>query len=415
MAVITAIAAPAANAPNLLKRALLIAAASRLGVFVTAVVATYVFHLGGALQRSRAPHAALPFAGVAAHLVNAWGNWDGAWYIRIAEHGYAAANNTAAFSPLLPLCVRGLGAALGGEYLVAGIVIALAAYFAAVVVLYRFVALDLGSRVAFWSVVFISIFPTAFFFQAVYTEAPFLLLTLSCLYWSRTARWWPAGLAGLLAVLTRTSAVLLVVPMAVYYLQQCGWRWRRANRRLAALALVPLGLALWIVYLATAFGQPLLFARAQGHWRRALAFPLVTPWRAAETAVNGARQVLSGQSVHAYFPIQPGANVIGTAIENLIAFVLLLGVVALFVYGLRRLPAAYSAWTVLAAGYPLFFPGRYVPLSSYARFVLVAFPLFVSVAVLCERRPRLRAALVALSLGGLIALTGMFAVYAWVA
>jgi hypothetical protein len=56
-----------------------------------------------------------------------------------------------------------------------------------------------------------------------------------------------------------------------------------------------------------------------------------------------------------------------------------------------------------------------VPLSSYARFVLVAFPLFVAVAVLCERRPRLRAALLALFTGGLIALTGMFAVYAWVA
>jgi hypothetical protein len=219
----------------------------------------------------------------------------------------------------------------------------------------------------------------------------------------------------LLAVLTRTSAVLLVVPMAVYYLQQRGWRWRRADRRLAALALVPLGLALWIVYLATAFGQPLLFARAQGHWRRALVFPLVTPWRAAETAVDGARQVLSGQSAHAYFPIQPGGNVIGTAIENLTAFVLLVGVVALFVYGLRRLPAAYSTWTLLAAGYPLFFPGRYVPLSSYARFVLVAFPLFVAAAVLCERRPRLRAALLAIFTGGLIALTGMFAVYAWVA
>jgi len=415
VAVVTAIAAPAAGPPSLLKRALLVAAASRLGVFVTAVAATYLFRLGGALQRSRAPHAALPFAGVAAHLVNAWGNWDGAWYIRIAEHGYAAADNTAAFSPLLPLCVRGLGAALGGEYLIAGILIALAAYFAALVVLYRFVALDLGPHVAFWSVVFISVFPTAFFFQAVYTEAPFLLLTLSCVYWSRKARWWPAGLAGLLAVLTRTSAVLLVVPMAVYYLQQRGWRWRRTDRRLAAIALAPLGLALWVVYLAAAFGQPLLLARAQGHWRRALVFPLVTPWRAAETAVDGARQVLSGQSAHAYFPIQPGGNVIGTAIENLTAFVLLVGVVALFVYGLRRLPAAYSTWTLLAAGYPLFFPGRYVPLSSYARFVLVAFPLFVAAAVLCERRPRLRAALLALFTGGLIALTGMFAVYAWVA
>jgi hypothetical protein len=203
--------------------------------------------------------------------------------------------------------------------------------------------------------------------------------------------------------------------MAIYYLQQRGWRWRRADRRLAAIALVPLGVALWLAYLWAAFGEPLLFARAQGHWRRALAFPFVTPWHAAQTAVEGARQLLSGQRAHVYFSIQPGGNVNGTAVENLTAFVLLVGVAALFVYGLRRLPAAYSAWTLMAASYPLCFPGRYVPLSSYARFVLVAVPLFVALAVLCERRPRLRAALLALFAAGSIGLTGMFAVYAWVA
>jgi hypothetical protein len=401
--------------PNLLKRALLVAAASRLVVFVTAVGATYLFRLGGALHRAYAPHAALPFAGVAAHLFNTWGNWDGAWYIRIAGHGYAVADNSAAFSPLLPLLVRGLGTVLGGAYLIAGMIIALAAYFAAMVVLFKFVQLDLGPRVAFWSVVLISVFPTAFFFQAVYTEAPFLLLTLACLYWSRTGRWWLAGLAGLLAVLTRTSAVLLVVPMAVYYFTERGWSWRRADRRLAALALVPVGLGLWIAYQAAAFGQPLLFMHAQTHWRRALALPLVAPWRATVTAVQGARQLLSGQSAHAYFAIQPGGHMVGTAIENIALFLLLGGVVALFVYGLRRLPAALSAWTLMAAGYPLLYPVRYVPLSSYARFVLVTFPLFVALAVLCENRPRLRTAFVALFAVGSIVLTGMFAVYAWVA
>lgn len=402
-------------APNLLRRGLLVAAASRVIFFVTAVVATYVFRLGGAIHRAVAPHAALPFTGVAAHLFNPWGNWDGAWYIRIAEHGYAVGDNSTAFSPLLPLLVRGLGTVFGGAYLIAGMLIAVAAYIAAMALLFRFVALDLGPRIAFWTIVFISVFPTAFFFQAVYTEAPFLLLTVACLYWSRSARWWLAGLAGLLAVLTRTSAVLLVLPMAVYYFQQRDWGWRRADWRLAALALVPAGLALWIGYQAAAFGRPLLFAQSQGHWRRALAFPVVAPWRAAVTAVQGAHQLLSGQSARAYFPIQPGGHLVGTAIENIALFLLLVGVVALFVYGVRRLPAAWSAWTLMAAGYPLLYPVRYVPLSSYARFVLVAFPLFVALAVLCERRPRLRAALITLFAAGAVVLTGMFAVYAWVA
>ena len=43
--------------------------------------------------------------------------------------------------------------------------------------LYKLTADLLGERLAFWTVTFLSIAPTSFFFQAIYTESLFLLLS----------------------------------------------------------------------------------------------------------------------------------------------------------------------------------------------------------------------------------------------
>ncbi len=94
--------------------------------------------------------------------------------------------------------MRGTGYVFGGNLVIAGIVISLACYAGVVVVLFRLVALDFGERTAFRAVLYVSIFPTAFFFQAVYGESLFLLTALLSIYWCRTVHWRLAGLAALL-------------------------------------------------------------------------------------------------------------------------------------------------------------------------------------------------------------------------
>ena len=84
-------------------------------------------------------------------------------------------------------------------------------------------------------------------------------------------------------------------------------------------------------------------------------------------------------------------------------------------YAARRLPAAYSLYGAAAALFPLFFPARFVPLLSYPRFMLVAFPLFVAMAVFTRDRPRAHAAILVAMVLGLTALTSLFAIFAWVA
>ena len=84
----------------------------------------------------------------------------------------------AAFWPLYPLLV-GLGHLLSGwSVQLVGVVLSHLAFLPALVLLHRLVRLDFGAAAAGRTVWLVALFPTAFFFSAVYTESLFLFLTV---------------------------------------------------------------------------------------------------------------------------------------------------------------------------------------------------------------------------------------------
>jgi hypothetical protein len=392
-----------------------VAAASRVLVLVVGFAAASLIGIRQHGWSWRFPAGAETFDGFLGSLLNPWAHWDGVWYIKIAHAGYADADGSTAFFPLFPLILRLLGTLFGGDLLVAGIVLSLVCFAVSVYVLFKLVALDFDDRVATRAVIYLSVFPTSFFLQAVYTESLFLLLTLACFYWAREERWRLAGLAGLLAALTRSTGVLLVIPMAVYYFQRRGWRLRRADANIANLLMVVEGLLIWMAYLSLSFGKPLLFAEVQDQWRRGLMLPNVTIGRALEGAAQGARQLLSGQYLDLYWPVAQPSDAYTVAAANLIGLAFLVVAGLCLAYGLRRLPPAYSLYGVAVVVYPLFFPAKYVPLLSFPRFALAAFPVFVALALFTRDRPRAHAAIVVAMLLALVALTARFALFDWVA
>jgi hypothetical protein len=415
---LTAASSEAAAAPagsGLLRRALLLAGGSRVVLLLVTFAAAAIIGVPSPSWTRRFPAGAEVFHGALGWLLNPWAHWDGTWYIKIAQYGYSSADGTAAFFPLYPLLLRGVGYVFGGNLVIAGIVISLACYAGVVVVLYRLVALDFGQRTAFRATLYLSIFPTAFFFQAVYGESLFLLAALLCFYWCRTAHWRLAGLAALLAALTRSIGVLLIVPMAVMYLQSIDWSWRRLDWRAASLLLPAEGLLMWMAFLALAFGNPVLFLTSQGQWHRGLATPNYALWRGLESVVQGLRQLLSGQSAHQYWPVEGNGSPFALANVNIAAFLITAAACVLLLYGVRRLPLAYTVWSLLTIGFPLLFPNTFQPLYSMPRFVLAAFPVFIALALFTERRPRAHLVVVVVSSVVLVALTVQFAIFAWVA
>ena len=279
-----------------------VAIGSRLLLMAVAVVTAAVIGVRSRALFLRDPAHAEVLEGFAKRLFEPWAHWDGVWFVRIAADGYAAYDFSPAFFPLYPLMMRVLAPLTAANYVIAGVLISLACYAAAMLLLYRLARAELGARVALWSVVFISLFPTALVFQAVYSESLFLLLAISCFAAARRGNWLWAGVAGLLATLTRSSGLALLLPLAVMW-----WEQRHAlalrlpggparakvqPRRpafgtLAYLLLIPGGLALYMAYLWRVFGDPWRFGVVQGNWGRGLSAPWSAAWNGAVEGVRG--------------------------------------------------------------------------------------------------------------------------------
>jgi hypothetical protein len=341
--------------------------------------------------------------------LNYWAHWDGAWYSEIATQGYGVrALESTAFFPLYPMLVK-FGSALPGGPAVWGVLISLLCIFFAMFFVYR-IAEDLyGVRAAKVATLALAFFPTAFFLNAVYTEALFLALTAGTVWAARVRRnLLLAGLLGAFAAATRNLGVLLVIPLFFEWL-----RYRRefGVRGLAGLALVPAGLAGYAIFLRERFGAPLVFAGQQSaYWERELTDPLTTVGRAWHTAGDGLRYVLDPSSLFLGSPAGPSLEA-----SNTLNLVFLIFFLLLMLAGFAVLPPGLSLYAFLIVMLPVLTPAPEFPLMSLPRFVLGAFPIFLVLGYLLSRsRPALILYLL-LSSGLGVALTVLFTTWRWVA
>ncbi|MBV8073784.1 MAG: glycosyltransferase family 39 protein, partial [Candidatus Eremiobacteraeota bacterium] len=205
-----------------------------------------------------------------------WGRWDAVHYIEIAVGGYYGTDM--AFFPLYPALIA-LVSKLTGNHLLAGLIISNAAFFFGLLFFYKLVEHQYNRTVAQRAVFYISIFPTAIYFSAAYTESLFFALTVASFYYIREHKWLAAGILGYFAALTRVEGVLLAVPMAIEWLgspaakSALQYPLDNALRPLAGIALIPLGLATYMGYLWVLRGDPLYFSHVQVNWNRHLAPP----------------------------------------------------------------------------------------------------------------------------------------------
>lgn len=404
--------------------------------FWTSRLAVWAAGLLGLLWLGRAPDTerfdpggvTTPFSGLGDLLVAPAARWDAVWFLAVAEQGYGGSPDhaKAAFFPLYPLLARIVGTPLGSS-LLGGLAVSLACLFAALVLLRRLAALELGERDAGATVLLVAFFPTAFFFSAVYSESLFLLLSVATLLAARRGRWAWAGALGALAALTRNSGVLLLVPALLLYLygpradrpggEAPGARWRPRHRLepdVLWLALIPLGLLAYLAYLGIALGAPLAPLEAQRLWARE-AIPLGGIWQGAEAAWLGLRQLAHGSPSPVFFTAA-GGDPFANAGQNLMLFGFLVLALVALVGALRRLPLAYGAYAAVALAVALSSPVAAQPLMSLPRFVAVLFPLHMWLASwLGERGERSveRAVAVCAVLLGL--LTAQFARWGFVA
>lgn len=321
----------------------------------------------------------------------AWAHWDANQYDYIADHGYEFWWKTA-FFPLYPLLQRCLTVFMHNP-LIAGLIISNVAGLGMLIVLYRLVEEDFDSECAYRTALYLSVFPTAFFFAAAYTESLFLFLALLSFYNMRRGHWWLAGLCGLLAALTRQAGLFLLVPFYCEYLRQRvdlqSWRSIASapGRLLRSLlhfdvlagALVVVGLGIFVAYCYYRFHVFFPFSRAEaGYWNRDLHDP---SWAIIRTMrlIRHSPGLLSFRALR---------NILDLG-QVLYIFVL----IVLSVVGPWRFRGA--VWTYAVYGVMLYFclqlyPVRdfTFPLQSVPRYMLEVFPAFIVLARI-DKYPRI--------------------------
>jgi hypothetical protein len=338
-----------------------------------------------------------------------WAHWDGAWYSQIATEGYGErAPESTAFFPLYPMLVR-FGSGLPGGPALWGVLISLLCTVLALFFVYRVAEKVYDARAARAATLALAFFPTAFFMNAVYTEALFLALTAGAV-WAASVRrdLLLAGVFGALAAATRNVGVLLLIPLLLEWLRH---RREFGARGILGLSLVPLGLAAYALFLWRRFGEPFLFARQQeDYWERELTNPLTTLGDAWRAAGEGMKYLLDPSTLFLDPSATPALDASNALNLAFLVFFLVVAVAGLFV-----LPLGLSLYTFVIVLLPVLTPAPRFPLMSMPRFVLGAFPVFLVLGYLLSRGRTILVLWIVVGGGLGIALTAMFTTWRWVA
>ncbi len=332
-----------------------------------------------------------PYLGVAVEtnpLLEPWQRWDTLHYQAIAERGYGAFDSALFTPPLYPALIQLAANALGGRSLLAGILVSNAACLLGLIVLARLAFFETNDGAAARrSVLYMVSFPAAFFLVAAYAESLFMLAAGLVLLHARREQWLRAGLWAGIAAMTRSTGVLLLLPLAYQVLVS-----RRSLAAWASLAIASAGALAFPTYVWLALGLPpwqplvVLGQRAGGGFA-------VPGWN----LVQAIRQVFAGE----FYPAD---------LLDIAALVIFAG---LLVPVWRRLPRIHGVYTLAFMGlYLVRLPGDQ-PLLATVRYVLALLPAFIILGSFGQDR-RLHRLILYPCWAGLMFMSGQFAIWGWV-
>jgi Gpi18-like mannosyltransferase len=370
--------------PHSLKIAILIALIAKLAVFSIGYTSAYTTAIANGYS-TNPPQL----------LMNQFAKWDGPHYMYIAQNGYTNqgdAANFIVFFPLYPFIVRLI--TFDFAYInLSGLIISNISSLIAVIYLFKLAKLDYSDSVAKKAVLFLSVFPTAYFLSAVFTESLFLALTIASLYYARNAKWAYTGVVGLLASLTRIAGLLLLLVLIVEYLHQKEWKIKAIDPKLIWTSLPAIGFLIYLLINYQVTGNFFTFIEIERtHWSETL------------NPINGFLGAV-GWSTNGAFP---DSLIIGYAQIIFAALgltMVIAGFIAAYKHKLRPSYAVYTLLIWMLAVATSFW-------ISIPRYVLSMFPMFILFALL-SRKKAVTIMLSMVSFAALAFFTWLFATGEW--
>lgn len=305
-------------------------------------------------------------------LLAPWQRFDSNRYMRIAMEGYAHEEDSV-FPPLYPLLVRGIGTVLSiiphdflenGEraakvspttrYMSAGILVSNLACLACFWLFYQVASQKIGATNATRALIYFALFPTGFFLFAAYTEPLFILLVMGTLWSAEKGSWASAGICAFLATLTRTTGVVLFIPLLYATLSTRPRLHITLPLLLSFSPLFAFGLFLTYRHL---LGLPAISQIYAQHWHQTTSLPGYDLFTAAKIMITG-QGVRAGEL---------------TLLLDFLTVFLLLGAVWIT---FRRFGGVYGWYLAMMLLFMLLPRSDWKPLYSFTRYALAFFPMF---------------------------------------
>ena len=323
-------------------------------------------------------------------LLSQFNRWDAPHYLDIARNWYVNEGDPAnfiVFFPLYPMLIR-LATINFSTIGLSAIIVSNVSSFFAFLYLYKLAKLEFGDGVALKAVLFLSIFPTAYFLSAPYKEGLFFALTISCIYYARVGRWQLAGMLGFFATLTRLAGLLLLPALLVEYLHQKRWKPWKLDLKFLWILLPIVGFLIYLNINLQVTGDAFKFMEIERiHW-----YNYLNPLVGLNQAVLFSRHIFPDNFVYGFAPIGFG-------------FFGLLMVEAGFLLRLRPSYNTYMLLSWMLAMSTSFW-------ISVPRYIMAVFPLFFVLALMSKRKiVMLSISAVFLSL--LCFFTVLFALHLW--
>lgn len=333
----------------------------RVAILVVLLAKVLVFSLGYAttyLNEGPAPPLQI--------VMNQFTRWDSPHYIDIAKNWYVAQGEQRiflVFFPLYPILIRLSTVDLNYINLSALLVSNISSIIG-FTYLFKLAKFDFDDNVAKKAVLYISIFPTAYFLSAPYTEGLFFALTIGSIYYARSAKWPLAGILSLFAALTRLAGLLLLPVLFVEYFNQKEWKLRRIDLNTFWLSLAVIGFLIYLNINNQVSGNPFMFMYYQQN----------PPWYNTINPLLGLTRAW-GWATTAAFPenITIGAAPLAFGVVGLLA--ILAGLKLRF----RLSYNVYMLFTWLLS----VSTGWWI---SVPRYVLAMFPMFILFGLLTNRK-----------------------------
>ncbi len=327
--------------------------------------------------------------GVVRSFLEPWQRWDTNFYLHIAKEGYSVSSTLIAFLPLYPRLIGLVAKLLGGQYLLAALLISWGAVFGSCFLLEERFTQMTDQKTAIRGIRNLLLFPTAFFFFAGYTEALFLFFLLLAWRYVDRGQWLLAGLVGAMATMTRFIGIVLVIPFGLIWLKN--WKQNRIAN-LVPLLLLPIAYFGWGQFAKSIYKMSPFDAQTVGWFSH-----FDWPWAGV---IGNLDRIIHHPSVDSL-----------PAVMDLLAVLVVLFSIFWQLKSKLAPESVFMAIVIIISMTKITDSGL---LGSVSRFVIPLFPIYLTLSELGEN-PKYDLAMQVLSITLWLLYSGLFFTWQWVA